>query len=243
MPSPDQPPQHDALLEMALNLSAYHHEHEKYYAHKPLEAAQRLHGYSLSLKTLAARWENVAPSTVEPGSPYAGADDLNEFTTIQSDGVLFMEGEGEPAEITRLKQDLATTADEAEQTGAWLAQAMHASWEVAKSLLEYPALADLLAERHRVIGHDWQNANTNRLIAQVLRRVGDVLGKVDFSPVAIRADLGDRRSYPKYLYSASELIDYAIRLTIESTTLVLDNERRWRVFHTRVAELTRTPRE
>ncbi len=238
MPSTDEPSQHDALLEMVLNLSAYHHEHEKYYAHKPLEAAQRLHGYSLSLKTLAARWEHVEPSTAAPGSPYAGADDLNEFMAIQNDGVLFMEGEGEPAEITRLKQDLATIADDAEQTGTWLAQAMQASWEIAKSLLDYPELADLLAERHRIIGHDWQNANTNRLSAQVLRRVGDVLGKVDFSPPAIRADLADRRSYPKYLYSASELLDYVIRLTTESTTLVLENERRWRVFHARVAELT-----
>ncbi len=228
---------HDPLLETVLNLSAYHHEHEKYYGHQPLEEALRLHGYSRTLKTLAARWERAVPSTDRPASPFAGADDLNEFSAIQSDGVLFMEGEGEPAEITRLKQDLAATADSAEQTGTWLAEAMAASWEIAKALNDYPELADLLAERHQIIAHDWQNATTNSLIARVLRRTLDILDKVDFRPSSIRADLAGQRVDPKYLFSAAEMIDYVIRLTSDATMLVHENERRWRIFHARVEEL------
>lgn len=53
-----------------------------------------------------------------------------------------MEGEGEPAEIGRIKRDLAAIADASADTGAWLAQAMEASWGVAESLI-----ADLAGER------------------------------------------------------------------------------------------------
>ena len=50
-----------------------------------------------------------------------GSGDLNEAATIQHTGVLFMEGEEEPAEIAALKRDLKTMAASFEHSGEWLA--------------------------------------------------------------------------------------------------------------------------
>ena len=89
-------------------------------------------------------------------SPYEGAPDLNAAAALQLDGVLFMEGEGEPGEIRHLKRDLRTFADDAAGAGEWLATAMQSSWDVAVVLLDIDELADMLGERHRIIANNWQ---------------------------------------------------------------------------------------
>jgi hypothetical protein len=184
------------------------------------------------LKTLAERWSRVeARQPAQQGYPYMGSEDLNEAATmIQHTGVLFMEGEEEPAEIAALKRDLETMATSFEQTGEWLAEAMRGSWEAARPLLQIPALADVLGERHRITANVWQSANMQAL---------EVLGRVEFSPQAVRADLSGNRVFSGYLYSASELVDRAADLVSESATLVHDNERRWRVFRGRVEEISK----
>lgn len=170
-------------------------------------------------------------------SPFAGAEDLNDERAIEETGVLFMEGEGEPAEIGRIKRELEGGAAAAAETGEWLAQAMEASWAVAEGLLAHPELADLLGERHRIIANDWQAAGLAQLIARLSRRALALLEAVDFSPAALRADLkGDRRS-ASYLFSASEMLDRAADLSADSAVLVHENERRWRLFHERVERL------
>ena len=65
----------------------------------------------------------------------------------------------------------------------------------------------------------------------------DLLGPIDFAPAALRADLRGARLNPRYLYSASELLDRAADVIAESTTFVHENERRWRVFGDRVEVL------
>jgi hypothetical protein len=224
-------------LEAILNLSKYHREHEKYYARAPLEQSLELQKASVVLKTLADRWSRVEPQQPAQGNPYMGSEDLNEAATIQHTGVLFMEGEEEPAEIAALKRDLQSMATSFEQTGEWLARAMESSWEEARPLLRIPALADVLGERHRIIANDWQAARLSSLVSLLIGRALEVLGRVEFSPQAVRADLSGQRVFPGYLYSASELIDRAADVTSESATLVHDNERRWRVFRKRVEEL------
>jgi hypothetical protein len=67
-------------------------------------------------------------------TPYAGCPDLNEPAIIQHTGVLFMEGYGEPAEITRLKRDMDLLAKDCEETGVWLSKAMESAWEVQPML-------------------------------------------------------------------------------------------------------------
>lgn len=225
------------LLRAIVNLAAFHREHEKFYAAAPREQAVVLQRHARTLQALADRWSAAEPSTRTPFSPYEGAEDLNDPAALQLDGVLFMEGEGEPAEITRLKRDLREAAEDLAGTGEWLATAMQASWDVAAALLTIPELADLLGERHRIIANDWQASGMSALAGRILVRAADVLDQVDFSPAALRADLAGRRVTPRLLYSAAELIGHAADLLSDSAGLVHDNERRWRVFRARVREL------
>ena len=112
---------------------------------------------------------------------------------------------------------------------------MEASWAMAEALLSYPQLADLLAERHKIIGNNWQNASTVRLIARYLRRADSILEQVDFSPAGLRKDRAGARSAPAYLFSAAELINHAADLPAASSVLTYENERRRRIFHERIS--------
>jgi len=228
----------DPLLSIVLNLSQYHREHEKFYAESPLHDAISLQQTSRALKALAERWMVAAPEEHPAPSPFAGAPDLNDDRATETLGILFMEGEGEPAEIARMKSELEARAEAARSTGDWLAGAMEAAWGVAEALLRYPALADLLAERHRIISNDWQAASMATLSGRNIDRALSVLGRVDFTPAALRADLAAERTAPRYLFSACELLDHASDLAAQSATLTHENERRWRVFHERVEHLT-----
>ena len=118
-PAPDRPetqasqsPQHqpgassDGLLAVAANLSRYHREHEKYYSEAPLADAIALQRTARTFIALAERWTTAGPAAAPAASPFAGTPDLNDDRAIETSGVLFMEGAGEPAEITRIKSDL-----------------------------------------------------------------------------------------------------------------------------------------
>lgn len=225
------------LLEAMANLSAFHRDHEKYYGSAPRETAVQLQRHARALQALADRWMVATPSDREPFSPYEGAEDLNAAAAVQLDGVLFLEGEREPAEIGTMKRDLRSLAEGAAAVGRWLSAAMEASWSVASALLEMDELADQIGERHRIIANDWQAAGMNSIIARLLARAADVLDSVDFAPTALRADLARNRVAPRRLYSAAELIGHAADLCSESAGLVHGNERRWRVFRSRVLPL------
>ncbi len=217
-------------LEMILNLATYHREHEKYYARVPLQNALALHQASCVFLTLADRWSGVQVQAPEQGSPFMGCADLNELATIQHCGVLFMEGEGEPREISDLKRELHKGADAFDQAGQWLEQAMQSAWTAMQPLLRFPPLAKALGERHRIIMDDWQTARQASLISTLLRRTLEILQGVDFTPSAIRADIAGPRVFPEYLYAAAELINRAADLASESAVLTHDNERRWRFY-------------
>jgi hypothetical protein len=232
--SPD--PQ-SALLRAIANLAAFHRDHEEFYAVAPREQAVALQRHARTLQALADRWSTVAPTRRTPLSPFEGAEDLNDPAALQLDGVLFMEGEGEPTEIDRLQRDLRAVADDSLATGEWLAAAMQASWDVAAALLDIPELADLLGERHRIIANDWQAAHMSTLTGRILVRAADVLDRVDFSPAELRVDLASERVTPRRLYSAAELISRAADLLSDSAGLVHDNERRWRTFRARVEQI------
>ncbi len=225
------------LLRAIVNLAAFHRDHEKFYAASPRAEAVTLQQHARALQALADRWSTTEPARPSPFSPFEGAEDLNDPAAVQLAGVLFMEGEGEPPEITRMKRDLRTASDDALATGEWLARAMGSSWEVASALLDVPELADLLGERHRIIANDWLAASMNTLIGRVLLRSVEILDRVDFSPAALRADLERDRVAAALCYSAAELIGHAADLCSDSAGLVHDNERRWRVFRRRAQEL------
>ena len=222
------------LLHAALNLSHYHRDHEKFYASSPRELAVTLQRHARTLQALADRWSTVDPSTSDPLSPFAGAEDLNDPTALQLDGVLFMEGEGTPTEMTHLIRDLRQTAVDFAAAGQWLASAMETAWEVAAALTAIDELADLLGERHRIITNDWLAADMQTLVARLLQRAADFLDQIDFTPAALRADLAGTRTAARLAYSSAELIGRAADLCCESAGLVHDNERRWRTFNQRV---------
>jgi hypothetical protein len=226
------------FLEAVLNLSRFHREHEKFYATSPREVAVTLQRHARTLQALADRWMRIAPTCREPFSPYEGADDLNDAAAIQLDGVLFMEGEGRPAEISGLIRDLRMRAEGYAATGQWLANAMRASWALGATLIDAEGLADVLGERHRIIANDWLAADMSSLVARILERAADMLDHVDFTPSALRTDLAGNRRTPRLLYSAAELINRAADLSSESAGLVNDNERRWRVFRQAVTEIS-----
>jgi hypothetical protein len=226
----------DPLIESALNLSRFHREHEKYYSTAPLEDAVGVQRTSQALMALAERWSRAEPGGRSAASPFAGAEDLNDERAIETAGILFMEGEGEPAEIARIKRDLRTAAASLEEGGAWLATAMEQAWAVAAQLTRYGQLADLLGDRHRIVANDWQSAELQRLIGRLLARAADLLDAIDFRPATLREDL---RTPAGYLFSAAELLDRAVDLTTQSAALVHDNERRWRVFRERAETIGR----
>jgi hypothetical protein len=225
------------LLHAIANLAMFHREHEQFYASAPREQAVSLQRHARTLQALADRWTTTEPAHPTPFSPYEGAPDLNAPAALQLDGVLFMEGEDEPAELGRLRRDLRSVAADSLAAGEWLASAMSASWEVAAALLDIGGLADLLGERHRIIANDWQAAHMSAMTGRLLERAAGVLDRVDFSPAGLRADLAGPGTAPRLLYSAAELVGHAADLLSDSAGLVHENERRWRVFRARVVEL------
>ncbi|HEX6015428.1 MAG TPA: hypothetical protein VFY87_27235 [Geminicoccaceae bacterium] len=227
------------LLEAALNLARFHKEHERFYASSPLESAVRLQRHARALLALADRWSTVEPSGHRGVSPFEGAEDLNSEAATALDGVLFMEGEGRPAELTAMIGELRADAESFAGAGEWLANAMQASWKMAASMLQFDGLADVMGERHRIISNDWLAAHMQSLIGTLLVRSADMLERVDFAPAALRADLAGPRVAPRQLYAAAEVISRAADLCCESAELVHDNERRWRVTRERTEQLAR----
>ena len=167
------------LLTAMLNMTAFHREHEKFYSTAPREQAVTLQRHSRTLHALADQWTTTAPSTRAAFSPYEGAPDLNAAAALQLDGVLFMEGEGEPGEIRHLKRDLRTSADDAASAGEWLATAMQSSWDLAVVLLDIDELADMLGERHRIIANNWQGASMMSLVSRILQRAADLHSRAE----------------------------------------------------------------
>jgi hypothetical protein len=230
----------DPLLAAVLNLSRYHRDHEKFYAEHPREQAVSLQRHTRTLKALADRWMRDDGSHDQPQVPFAGSEDLNDPVALQLDGVLFMEGAGEPVELQRIKGELRGVAEQSIEIGEWLASAMEMTWAAATALFDYPPLADLLGERHRIIANDWQAANMSLLAGRLLLRALDILDRQPLTPDALRDDLANGSVTPGLLYSATELIDRAADLLSDSAGLVHDNERRWRTFRQRVEQVVST---
>jgi len=231
------PVERSPLLTAVLNLSRFHKEHERFYSTAPLETAVRLQRHARTLQALADRWSTADPAARSALSPYEGAEDLNSEAAIALDGVLFLEGEGRPAEIAAMIGELRSDAEGFAGIGGWLDEAMQAAWNMAAALLDVDGLADVMGERHRIISNDWLAAHMQTLTARLLVRAAEMLEHLDLTPAWLRADLAADRVAPRRLYSAAEVISRAADLCCESARLVHDNERRWRVFRERVDEV------
>lgn len=237
-PAPAEAPQStNPFLTAVLNLSKYHRDHEKFYSTAPREQAVALQRHARALLALADRWAIVEPRRHHVISPYEAAEDLNAPEAIQLDGILFLEGEGRPAEITKMIRDLRTLADDALAAGEWLATAMQASWDMAAVLVPIEGLADVLGERHRIIANDWRAANLTTLCGRILLRAADILEALDFTPSALRDDLAGDRVTAARLYSVAEMLGHAADLSSDAAGAEHDSERRWRTFRLRVHDV------
>jgi hypothetical protein len=220
-----------------LNLSRFHREHEKFYAEFPRDQAVTLQRHARTLKALADRWMRYESVAEQTRVPYSGSEDLNDPVALQLDGVLFMEGAGEPIELQHVKDALRSSGEGNVAVGEWLASAMEHSWAAAVALFDYPALADLVGERQRIIANDWQAADMSRLAGRLLLRSVAMLDRLSLTPDGLRQALSIDRFVPQFIYSATELIDRAADLLSDSAGLVHENERRWRTFRARIDEL------
>src|SRR3954466_13806554 len=132
------------LLHTVENLADFHREHEKFYAAGPREQAVVLQRHAGTLHEVADR------------------------AAAELDGVLFLEGQGEPAGLAALRLEVRAFGQEAVATGEWMTKAMASSWSAAGAILEIAALDDLLGERHRIIANDWQAAGTTAPVGRLL---------------------------------------------------------------------------
>lgn len=62
--------------------------------------------------------------------------------------------------------------------------------------------------------------------------------EVPLADAALRDDLASARTAPAYLYSAAELISHAAGLSAANSVITHDNERRWRIFHQRIEQIS-----
>src|SRR3954469_13696607 len=134
------------LLHTVENLADFHREHEKFYAASPREQAVVLQRHAGTLHEVADR------------------------AAAELDGVLFLEGQGEPPGLAALRREVRCFAEEGVATGEWMAKAMQSSWTTAGAILDIAALDDLLGERHRIIANDWQAAGVTVVVGRLLER-------------------------------------------------------------------------
>src|SRR5262249_29996415 len=161
-------------LEAMRNIATYHREHERYYATSQLELAADLARDPNGLKIVADAWLSGEPSRAgdavdyaDPRFQAAGCPDLNALRAIAAIGVLFMEGEREPAEIRALKGKLTGIGMGLVGAGQWLAAKIDAAWE-RESVLLTPELVDAAWPRLQTIVTDWRGAREIEMIGKVL---------------------------------------------------------------------------
>lgn len=202
-------------LEKLLGIAEYHREHERFYSSEGLRHATTLRQDAEALKRLADRWldREAAEGQAESDATFQvmGSPDLNDWAAIATSGILFMEGEGEPAEIGRLRERLRGLAAEFERYAQWLGEKMEAAWPREASLLT-PELIDLAYSRHIVLMrttlHGEKVAVAGRLIAAAER----ALSAGQFDPKTIR---GRREQMANLVHTAGLMLDAAASVLAE----------------------------
>ena len=222
------------------NIAAYHREHERYYTVHTLEHAADLAREANKLKVLVDVWLAHSPPAShasrtdfsDPALRAVGCTDLNALPAIASIGILFMEGQGEPAEIGALKAKLASLGAGMAQSGKWLAAMMVAAWSRESALLSEEFSAAALP-RYRTIATNWVTAQEMVLVSRLLSLANAWLGKVDFSPASLRAN---RKDHSQRLEAAARIMDVAMRLQAKSAVDLSGNDECWSEYRKRIQD-------
>jgi hypothetical protein len=176
------------------NIATYHREHERYHTVQKYESAVELAREANKLRVVADVWlrgDKALPSywgTVFdlPEFRPAGCDDLNPLSAVAVIGILFMEGEVEPAEIRTLKAKFSARGGGAVQAGEWLAGIMAAAWPRESVLLD-EKYADAARPRYRTIATNWIGSLETVLSGRLLILAFGHMNAIDFTAKAIRA--------------------------------------------------------
>jgi hypothetical protein len=209
----DSVPHHldcDRLREMA-QIARYHREHERFYAMRDLELAADLRRESNALKALADGWLRAAggpgpsPDGQPPGAHFRalGCEDLSDVAAVAATGILFMEGEGEPLELSRLRQRLGETSRALAETAEQLDRHMDAAWQRELALLS-PALARAAYHRFEVLTRTTLASRKKEVASRLLATSHQALQNLDLRPAGLRADL---LGAARLLLTASWLLD------------------------------------
>jgi hypothetical protein len=211
------------------NIATYHREHERYYTMSQLELAADLAREANRLKIVADVWlrgDATASGGVDYDDPRfqaAGCPDLNALPAIAAIGVLFMEGEREPAEIRALKGKLMGIGAGLAGAGQWLAEKMDAAWD-RESVLLTPELVDAAWPRFQTIVTNWRGSREMQLVGKLLGVAVECLGRIDFSPAAVRAR---REHSARMVRTVGWVIDLAARLLARSAANLGENDEAW----------------
>lgn len=206
-----------AKLENLLRIARYHRQHERYYAIEGFEQAAELRRDASALRALADRWmagEAVGGATgsySDPELQAAGCEDLNDPAALATAGILFMEGESEPAEISGLKVKLAGLRDTYTKMGRWLEEKMDAGWRRESALLN-PEYADVAYGRHMVLMRTTLSASKMVVAGRLIGAAHDALAPQDHKPANVRSD---PEGAGRLLRTTAWLMDAAAALVAE----------------------------
>ncbi|MGW4396303.1 hypothetical protein ACWEHA_13510 [Amycolatopsis nivea] len=190
-----------------------HREHERYHSVLKLEESAAWRRDSNALKLLAARWsDSPEPDRLDPAHGAVGCVDLNDPAVVATTGILFMEGDSEPAELTSLRSRFEQAAVRYQRLSGWLGEHMAAEWPRLRSLL-VPDLVEAARPRFRALTRTTEAANAYSLVARLLDSAVHTLKAQDLTPEGVRRDPA---AAAKMVLTASWFLDSAASALAEA---------------------------
>jgi hypothetical protein len=213
-----------------LQVARAHRRHERFYAMEGLEAAAALRRDANALRALADRWLEAptgpAGAIDDPRFGAAGCPDLNADAATASAGILFMEGENEPAEIALLKRKLSAFAARHAEISRWLLEMMEHAWDREAILLK-PGTAAVGFRRHLTVTRTALTAGKLGVAGRLVGAAHTALSAQDFRPAAIRAD---RNAAAEIARTAAWLLDTATAVLGEQASQLGYSDADWTAY-------------
>jgi hypothetical protein len=217
-------------IESLLQVARAHRRHERFYAMEGLEVAAALRRDANALRALADRWleepTDAAPAIDDPRFRAAGCADLNADAATASTGILFMEGEQEPAELAALKRKLSAFAAEQAEISKWLLDMMEHAWG-REAILLRPGTATAGFRRHLTVTRTALTAGKLGVSARLAGAAQAALSAQDFRPAAIRAD---RHGAAEMARTAAWLLDAATAVLAEQASQLGYSDADWTAY-------------
>lgn len=219
-----------------LEIARAHREHERYHSMAKLEQAAALRRDSNALKVLADRWLQV-PVAADPGvggeHDARGCEDLNGPAAVTTTGILFMEGEPRPGELTAMLARFEDAAHEYERLSRWLAEKMAGAWPRLGSLLT-PELIEAARPRFAALARTTAAGSAYGLAARLLTAAASAMRNQDLTPAGVRADPVGAAAM---LRTSGRLVDMAAAVIAEAAAGLGLSDPDWTSF---IATLSRT---